>query len=255
MCISKRIKWIKKSHREKKIVECPREFIAYFNALETTCVLLVKGNNRQWLTPNQFEEIAGSKAKNYLFSIKCLGWPLMNYVESGELQLHQPNALYLVSHLAKKDPKVPKTASSPSNQPSSNGENEESSLEPLVIDFKNRKKNPYFKDARKVLREWLLQHLTNPYPSDSQKMQLACETGLTIAQVNTWFVNARRRKFKLDIDKSKSCGCNRGRGFAHGCARGCASAHGFKKGKTAPVELREHDSDSDSSIEWTINSL
>ena len=57
MCISKRIKWIKKkSHREKKIfciffqsphqvdmknvVECPREFIAYFNALETTCVPL-----------------------------------------------------------------------------------------------------------------------------------------------------------------------------------------------------------------------
>ena len=56
MCISKRIKWIKKkSHREKKnfciffqsphqvdmknVVECPREFIAHFNALETTCVL------------------------------------------------------------------------------------------------------------------------------------------------------------------------------------------------------------------------
>ena len=54
MCISKRIKWIKKkSHREKKffciffqsphqvdmknVVKCPREFIAYFNALETTC--------------------------------------------------------------------------------------------------------------------------------------------------------------------------------------------------------------------------
>ena len=55
MCISKRIKWIKKkSHREKiffciffqspyqvdmkNVVECPREFIAYFDALETTCV-------------------------------------------------------------------------------------------------------------------------------------------------------------------------------------------------------------------------
>ena len=53
MCISKRIKWIlKKSHREKKkfciflqsthqvdmknVVECPGEFFAYFNALETT---------------------------------------------------------------------------------------------------------------------------------------------------------------------------------------------------------------------------
>ena len=162
----------------------------------------------------------------------------------------------------KKDQKVPKTANFPSNQPSSSGDNEESSLEPLVIDFNNRKKNPpkkphfpYSKVARKVLKEWLVQHLTNPYPSDSQKMQLASETGLTIAQVNTWFVNARRRKFKPDIDKSKSCGCDRGRGFA----RGCASGHGFKKGKTAhpwnPVENTEHDSDSDSTIEWTTNSL
>ena len=54
MCISKRIKWIKKKatmknfffafffqspHQVdmKNVVECPREFIAYFNALETTC--------------------------------------------------------------------------------------------------------------------------------------------------------------------------------------------------------------------------
>ena len=57
MCISKRIKWIKKKATVKKkffciffqsthqvdmknIVECPREFIAYFNALETTCEYL-----------------------------------------------------------------------------------------------------------------------------------------------------------------------------------------------------------------------
>ena len=116
---------------------------------------------------------------------------------------------------------------------------------------KTEKKNPYSKDVRKVLREWLVQHLTNPYPSDSQKMQLAGETGVTIAQVNTWFVNARRRKFKPDIDKSKSCGCDRGRGFARGCALGCAS----DQGKTAPVEHMKHISDSDSDIEWTTNSL
>ena len=194
----------------------------------------------------------------------------MNYVDSGELQLHQPNALYLLSHLTKKSTQLMKQpilpVNSPSNQPSSNGDNEESSLEPLVIDFNNRKKNPpknphfpYSKAVRKILREWLVQHLTNPYPSDSQKMHLAGETGLTIAQVNTWFVNARRRNFKPDIDKSKFCGCNRGRGFARGCARGCASVHGFKKGKTVhpwnPVEHTEHNSDSDSAIEWTTNSL
>ena len=39
----------------------------------------------EWLTPNQFEEIAGSKSKKYLSSIKCLGRPLSEFVKSGEL--------------------------------------------------------------------------------------------------------------------------------------------------------------------------
>ena len=37
------------------------------------------------LTPNQFEEIAGSKSKKYLSSIKCLGRPLCEFVKSREL--------------------------------------------------------------------------------------------------------------------------------------------------------------------------
>ena len=57
MCISKWIKWIKKKPPWKKkfciffqyphqvdiknVVECPREFFAYFNALETTCAMLM----------------------------------------------------------------------------------------------------------------------------------------------------------------------------------------------------------------------
>jgi hypothetical protein len=38
------------------------------------------------LTPNEFEERAGSKAKKYLSSIKCMGRPLRVYVNSGELR-------------------------------------------------------------------------------------------------------------------------------------------------------------------------
>jgi len=39
-----------------------------------------------WMTPNEFEEKSGSKAKKYLSSIKCLGRPLRAYVNSGELR-------------------------------------------------------------------------------------------------------------------------------------------------------------------------
>ena len=78
----------------------------------------------------------------------------------------------------------------------------------VVINF--RKKNsikPHFSYSiavRKVLREWLHQHLTNPYPSDAEKLHLANKTGLTVLQVNNWFINARRREFKSLIDKSKA---------------------------------------------------
>ena len=40
----------------------------------------------EWLTPNEFEDRAGSKAKKYLSSIKCLGRPLRVFVNSGELK-------------------------------------------------------------------------------------------------------------------------------------------------------------------------
>jgi len=52
------------------------------------------------------------------------------------------------------------------------------------------------------MRAWLFQHLTHPYPSEEQKKQLAQDTGLTILQVNNWFINARRRIVQPMIDQS-----------------------------------------------------
>ena len=40
----------------------------------------------EWLTPNEYEEMSGSKAKDYLSSIECLGRPLKDYVDGGELR-------------------------------------------------------------------------------------------------------------------------------------------------------------------------
>eukprot|EP01134_Creolimax_fragrantissima_P006765 CFRG6765T1 len=45
----------------------------------------------------------------------------------------------------------------------------------------------------RILRSWLNEHYANPYPDAEQKEDLCKQTGLSITQVNYWFVNARRR--------------------------------------------------------------
>jgi len=72
---------------------------------------------------------------------------------------------------------------------------------------KNAKKRGIFpKVATNILRAWLFQHLTHPYPSEDQKKQLAQDTGLSILQVNNWFINARRRIVQPMIDQSNRAG-------------------------------------------------
>ncbi|XP_067414154.1 homeobox protein Meis2 isoform X5 [Emydura macquarii macquarii] len=74
-------------------------------------------------------------------------------------------------------------------------------------DKKRQKKRGIFpKVATNIMRAWLFQHLTHPYPSEEQKKQLAQDTGLTILQVNNWFINARRRIVQPMIDQSNRAG-------------------------------------------------
>ncbi|KER33450.1 hypothetical protein T265_12628, partial [Opisthorchis viverrini] len=74
-------------------------------------------------------------------------------------------------------------------------------------DLKRQKKRGIFpKVATNIMRAWLFQHLTHPYPSEEQKKQLAQDTGLTILQVNNWFINARRRIVQPMIDQSNRSG-------------------------------------------------
>ncbi|KAI9326026.1 homeobox KN domain-containing protein [Obelidium mucronatum] len=49
------------------------------------------------------------------------------------------------------------------------------------------------KAARVPLYQWLIQHRENPYPTDEDKRELAASTGMSIPQINHWFVNSRRR--------------------------------------------------------------
>ncbi|KAL3112452.1 hypothetical protein niasHT_015937 [Heterodera trifolii] len=72
----------------------------------------------------------------------------------------------------------------------------------------HRKKVPkvFSKEAISKFRAWLFNNITHPYPTEEQKKQLATETGLTILQVNNWFINARRRIVQPMIDSNNRAG-------------------------------------------------
>ncbi|XP_076989699.1 homeobox protein Meis3 isoform X7 [Tamandua tetradactyla] len=86
--------------------------------------------------------------------------------------------------------------------PSSGGEDEDLDQERR----RNKKRGIFPKVATNIMRAWLFQHLSHPYPSEEQKKQLAQDTGLTILQVNNWFINARRRIVQPMIDQSNRTG-------------------------------------------------
>ncbi|XP_029414073.1 homeobox protein Meis3 isoform X4 [Nannospalax galili] len=89
--------------------------------------------------------------------------------------------------------------------PSSGGEDEDLDQERR----RNKKRGIFPKVATNIMRAWLFQHLSHPYPSEEQKKQLAQDTGLTILQVNNWFINARRRIVQPMIDQSNRTGTRR----------------------------------------------
>ena len=69
----------------------------------------------EWLTPNQFEIRAGSKAKKYKYSIKYQGKPLETYINSGDLVVKLPKETVV------NDKHVPKISNLPT-LPSMNSE-------------------------------------------------------------------------------------------------------------------------------------
>eukprot|EP00794_Sanderia_malayensis_P020298 gene20298-22287_t len=99
-----------------------------------------------------------------------------------------------------------------SNQDSTFNENLHDSEDSFINDDedkdkrKQKKRGIFPKMATNIMKAWLFQHLTHPYPSEEQKRQLANETGLTILQVNNWFINARRRVVQPMIDASNRAG-------------------------------------------------
>ncbi|XP_057475740.1 BEL1-like homeodomain protein 9 [Actinidia eriantha] len=52
-----------------------------------------------------------------------------------------------------------------------------------------------------VLRSWLFDHFLHPYPTDTDKIMLAKQTGLSRNQVSNWFINARVRLWKPMVEE------------------------------------------------------
>lgn len=49
--------------------------------------------------------------------------------------------------------------------------------------------------------DWLVVHFERPYPSMTEKQEMAREGGITLTKVNNWFINARERTVKGYFNK------------------------------------------------------
>ncbi|KAJ8963616.1 hypothetical protein NQ314_005516 [Rhamnusium bicolor] len=65
-----------------------------------------------------------------------------------------------------------------------------------------RKRRNFSKQASEILNEYFYSHLSNPYPSEEAKEELARKCGITISQVSNWFGNKRIRN-KKNIGKAQ----------------------------------------------------
>ncbi|VDO23106.1 unnamed protein product [Haemonchus placei] len=65
-----------------------------------------------------------------------------------------------------------------------------------------RKRRNFSKQATEVLNEYFYSHLSNPYPSEEAKEELARQCNITVSQVSNWFGNKRIR-YKKNIAKAQ----------------------------------------------------
>jgi hypothetical protein len=65
-----------------------------------------------------------------------------------------------------------------------------------------RKRRNFSKQATEVLNEYFYAHLSNPYPSEEVKEDLARQCQITVSQVSNWFGNKRIR-YKKNIAKAQ----------------------------------------------------
>ncbi|KAG9329854.1 hypothetical protein JZ751_028852 [Albula glossodonta] len=70
----------------------------------------------------------------------------------------------------------------------------------VAIIHRKRKRRNFNKQATEILNEYFYSHLSNPYPSEEAKEELAKKCSITVSQVSNWFGNKRIR-YKKNIGK------------------------------------------------------
>ncbi|KAJ4427689.1 hypothetical protein ANN_25338 [Periplaneta americana] len=73
---------------------------------------------------------------------------------------------------------------------------------PGSLKASKRKRRNFSKQASEILNEYFYSHLSNPYPSEEAKEELARKCGITVSQVSNWFGNKRIR-YKKNIGKAQ----------------------------------------------------
>jgi len=80
----------------------------------------------------------------------------------------------------------------------------QSSITAVVHSFSDadsgKKKGVLPPASTNVMKTWLFKHILHPYPSEDEKLEIVSVTGLSLHQVNNWFINARRRILQPMLD-------------------------------------------------------
>lgn len=84
---------------------------------------------------------------------------------------------------------------------SSSSSSSASSLE--TSDKRRRHNEPLNNMALEVMNNWYLSNSENPYPTKTQKEELAKQGGITLSQVKSWFANKRNRSNNTRPKKQK----------------------------------------------------
>ncbi|KAH0818179.1 hypothetical protein GEV33_004612 [Tenebrio molitor] len=63
-----------------------------------------------------------------------------------------------------------------------------------------RKRHPFTKQASEILNKYFYSHLSNLYPSEEVKKELAGKCGITVNQVSNWF-GLKRSRYRNNIGK------------------------------------------------------
>lgn len=67
-----------------------------------------------------------------------------------------------------------------------------------------RKRRNFSKQATEILNEYFYSHLSNPYPSEEAKEELARKCGISVAQVTgliKWFSSLVEKEFEIFFAK------------------------------------------------------